>query len=543
MARRSDFAGMTKAEWVVLRKEELARLATIRDHAPRHEVPMHELAKTADVLDRCVDQVRRMLNADFGRPRRPAAFTFDKWLLPLLYAHGQLLALHEDLIDTRRDLLAAGLAVPPELSDIPESYQTFWCAYSKLPRRVQEFHRKGANGFRQRMVYLLWSATERNEIWQGDSCCLDIWIRPKGHSTALRPWLIVFVDDKTRMVMGAMLCLQQPTAEEAAACLVRAMRRKSTPLDGVWFGGVPGQVLCDNGPEFKGEILTMLTSRLSAEGMPVVMRAVLRYTPTLKGKVERWFGYFQKRVLWSLSGYSKGPRSYTNRDVFRGSLNELMDEDQLWAHINERIEHHNFRRVHRSLGRRTPLAMWAEDTTPLVELDMSKVRFALLLAKKSHTAHRYGVEYRSQIYLSFDDAYDDVVGEKVLVGAIPHDRTFIELFRADGSWICTAYPKETFDHRQAANQSDRRRELYKEVMGATDEAHALGVARQEAIGVDGAMPSLVATSLSRRSHPVTRPARVTGSALAPAGPVDDEWLAASRRAAAAPSDDVELEAS
>jgi len=525
MAGRTGWAGLTKPEWEVRKKEQIARLADIRANHPRQIIPEHELEVAAAELDRSSSQVRRMLNQWDPAPLRPPLWVFAPWLLSLYYAHGWLKSLHQDLLQTRAELAAAGSEVPRELRDVPTDYVTFWRSFDRLPKRIKEFGHRGAPGLRRRFVYLIWQAKERNEIWQADCCRLDIWILPRGCAKPIRPWLIIFLDDCTRMVMGAMLCLSQPTAEEVGAACVRAMRRKPTPIPGVWFGGRPQVVLWDNGAEFVAHLITLLAARLGFVG-----RAVARATPTKKGKVERFFGTFQRWVLWQLPGYSKGPRSYTDRDVFKGKLSELLDEDQLWAHISERIDFYDFERPHTAHGKRSPLWKWSNDTTPLDEVPMEDMRFALLLSKIRKRAHPNGIEHRNQFFVSLDGAYDDLVGEWVQIATLPHDLSFIEVFDSDGKWVCTAYPQGTFSPEQAYELDARRRRQYRPLIEAVEEAHGLHVARAEAQDAStGAMPGLVATALSRRTQPVTRKVAPT----APAQPTvpDDGWLDASHRAA------------
>lgn len=525
MAGRTGFADLTKAEWEIEKKGQLARLAEIRANHPRHIVPEHELEVAAAELDRSPGQVRRMLDQYDPPPPRPPLWVFAPWLIPLYYAHGWLKSLHEELLQTRAELAAEGSEVPADLAEIPGNYVTFWRAFNRLPKRTKEFGHRGAPGLRRRWIYLTWQAKERNEIWQADCCKLDIWILPKGKKKPVRPWLIVFLDDCTRMVMGAMLCLAQPTAEEVGAACVRAMRRKPTPIDGVWFGGRPGRILWDNGPEFIAELITMLASRLG-----IIGHAVARHTPTKKGKIERWFGTIQRWALFQLPGYTKGPRSYSNRDVFRGDLSELLDEDQLWVHLSERIDYYDFHRPHRAHQKRPPLWKWANDTTPLDEVPMDEMRFALLLAKVDKRAHPNGIEHRGVFYISLDGTYDEVVGEWVKIATLPHDDSFIEVFDAEGKWVCTAYPQGTFSPEEIYELEVRRRSQYRSLIGSAEEAHDLHVARAEAMDAStGAMPGLVATSLSRRTDPVSRPP--TPAPPEEATVEDDDWLGASHRAA------------
>lgn len=141
-------------------EEVLARLRQIRSESPKGRVPGYEMQRAAAELQRSVGHVRRLLSAQ-APAEAVVPFVFSEWYLPLYYAHGNLLDLHRDLIDTRKDLAESGEVVPKELEEVPDSYTTFWRSYSKLPARTREFHRKGANGYLSRVVYLRWQAEKR----------------------------------------------------------------------------------------------------------------------------------------------------------------------------------------------------------------------------------------------------------------------------------------------------------------------------------------------------------------------------------------------
>jgi len=465
--------------------------------------------------------LRRLVLAQVGRRREP--WQVGEWLLPLWYAHGSLKALHEDLIETREDLRAVGDLVPLELEEIPSSYTTFWRAFDRLPARFKEFPKRGANGVRSRLVSLRWQAEERNEIWQADCCKLDIWVMPARARKPVRPWLIAFIDDKTRLIVASTMCLAQPSAEETAATCARALRLKSSPDGLVVYGGRPQRVLWDNGTEFIAELITTLATEVGFVGKPVV-----RHTPTHKGKIERFFGTFQRWVLASLPGYGKSPKLADGTPVFLGDPGELLSDVELWGHIAERIDFYNWSRPHTALGGRTPGDVWADDAAELVEVSDEALRVAVLRAKRLAVAHSDGVAFRATRYMAVDAAYDDWIGERVEVGFLPHDGTFVELFTPGGEWICTAYAQDQFSDSEIYELLRRRSGHAEEIHDAAIAAKVLRIERASALrNGEGRAPSLVATSLARRTGRVTDP-----DALPPMPTLvpDEAWLTASREA-------------
>lgn len=500
---------------------EIEALVHLAATSPRG-VPEVETDAAAYRLGYSPGHVRRLVAAAMG-PRRPSPWEVGEWLLPLWYAHGNLTALHCDLTATRAELIAAGLEVPDELADIPAAYSSFWRAFDRLPARFREFPRTGANGVRRRLLSLRWEAAARNEVWQADCCKLDIWILPRGARKPVRPWLILFLDDATRLVVGATVCLAVPGAEEAAAGCARALRLKVAPDGHTLYGGRPQRILWDNGAEFRNTLMTTLALTAGFAGTPV-----LRHTPTHKGKVERFFGTFQRWVLMSLPGYGKSPRDHQGAPVFLGDPADLMSDAELFAHLSERIDTYNWQRPHRALGGRTPGEVWAADPTALVEVPAEAIRGAVLRATRLRVAAGDGVTFRGTRYLAVDEVYDDWIGQRLEVGYLPHDRSFVELFGPKGRWLCTAYEQSTFSAEELYALVHRRAEQADQINAAVRVARQIRLERAAAIDPDsGRLPSLVATSLARRTHSVAAPG-LPGPApvLAP----DEEWLAASRRA-------------
>lgn len=500
---------------------EIDGLIEVASRSRGGAIPEWAMEAAAFRLGCSVGHLRRLVVAQVGIRRAP--WQVGEWLLPLWYAHGNLKALHDDLIETRDELRTVGQLVPVELEAIPASYTTFWRAFDRLPARLKAFPKSGSNGVRGRLVSLRWQAEVRNEIWQADTCKLDIWVMPTNARKPVRPWLITFIDDRTRLIVAATMCLAQPSAVETAATCARALRLKSSPDGLVVYGGRPQRVLWDNGSEFIAELITTLATEVGFVGKPV-----LRHTPTHKGKIERFFGTFQRWVLASLPGYVKSPKLADGTAVFLGDPSELLSDVDLWAHIAERIDFYNWSRPHSSLAGRTPGEVWANDTTELVEVADEALRVAVLRAKRLAVAHPDGVAFRATRYMAIDAAYDDWIGERIEVGFLPHDGTFVELFTANGEWICTAYAQDQFSDTEIYEMLRRRQGHIDEVTNAALDAKALRLERASALrNGEGRAPSLVATSLARR----------TGKAADPAAPApmptlipDEAWLTASREA-------------
>lgn len=471
------------------RYEELERLRGVWEQ--RGVISDHEIMVSADRLGCSTGHVRRLLVEVLGRRRQPR-WEVEEWLLPLLYAHGNITALHDDLIAARQELVDAGDRVPVELERVPAEYASFRRAFKRLPASLVDFPRTGTNGLRRRMLHLTWNAEHRNQVWQADSCNLDIWIVPSRCRTPVRPWLVAFLDDRHRMVVGAALCVDTPTGDATAATAAAAMQvRPFEVADGV-FGGRPERILVDNGPEWRGKSFTTFMAAVGTAATPT-----LRYTPTQKGKIERWFGTFQRWVLASLPGYSKGPKSWSGTQLFKGDLSDLLDEHELWRHISERIVFYNEHRVHRALGM-SPAESWLTDANPLLEVEPAAVRLAVVRHPTMRVAHRDGIHFRQRVYLATAASYDDWIEERVRVGYLPHDDRQVELFTPQGQWIATATRSDLVDDVDKLRVVARRFDAYEYVRDMAIEARDLRHERSRHATDDGVMPSLT-TLLIRRT--------------------------------------------
>jgi putative transposase len=61
---------------------------------------------------------------------------------------------------------------------------------------------EGREGQRRHQVYVRWEAAHRNQRWEADHFQLDLLVLPPRARRSVRPWLTVFVDAYSRLVMG-----------------------------------------------------------------------------------------------------------------------------------------------------------------------------------------------------------------------------------------------------------------------------------------------------------------------------------------------------
>lgn len=134
------------------------------------------------------------------------------------------------------------------------------------------------------------------EFTQIDHTPFDAIVVDEEHRLPLgRPWVTMQIDVLTRVVTGAVLTLEAPSAVSVALCLSRSILPKTEYLDqlgveGEWpVWGLPGMVQSDNAKEFYSHALT---KACEAYGLDLQYRP--RGRPQYGGNIERLLGVTMK---------------------------------------------------------------------------------------------------------------------------------------------------------------------------------------------------------------------------------------------------------
>jgi putative transposase len=137
---------------------------------------------------------------------------------------------------------------------------------------------EGVEGRRRHEVYLRWAPQRRNALWEADHKELPVLVMPPRAQRPRKPWVTLFVEAYSRLIMGWALSLQ-PSAASVLAAL-----RRGLVIDAARgpFGGIPEMLRPDGGLEFASAALRRSTAALGIELAPAPP-----YQAHLKGKVER----------------------------------------------------------------------------------------------------------------------------------------------------------------------------------------------------------------------------------------------------------------
>jgi putative transposase len=341
---------------------------------------------------------------------------------------GNVAALH-------RERLAAGERGVPSLRRLQEAF-----ARDMTPAE-RAAAVEGVEGQRRHQVYLRWAPDRRNGLWESDHKELSVLVMAPRAQRACKPWVTLFVDGYSRLIMGWALSLV-PNAATVLAALRRGI--VVDPARGP-FGGLPEVLRPDNGLEFAGAAL-----RRSAAALGIELAPAPAYQGYSKGKVERANLTVDQEFLSGLPFFTQGPRAADGRlygpDAEPMSLGLFCDRFAEW------VSDYNTTRVHSELGE-TPLQRWCADASPLRVVAPEALRW-MLMGDTERTINKDGVHFEGLRFIAPE--LNGLVGEKVQVRYMPHDLRQIEVFRGD-EWLASAYPQGTLSAEQRDAVLARRR--------------------------------------------------------------------------------------
>ncbi len=311
----------------------------------------------------------------------------------------------------------------------------------ELSPAERAFARTGAEGARCRSVYLRRESAHRAEVYAGDHKQLSIDVLAPRAQRPTRPWVTLFVDEYSRLIVGWAISLQPSQAEVLAAlgmAVVVDAERGS-------FGGIPVTLRVDRGLEFAAKAIQDAAATLGC-----LTHRCTAYEPWLKGKVERVNRTIEQTLLCELPRWTGGPRREDGQLADQGApltLQRFVSLFDGW------VRAYNTERPHSALHGLTPLERWQADARPVASLAATQARW-MLMPEVTRRVLKDGVHFAGLIYIAPD--LNGLVGETIGVRYMPHDRRSIELYR-NGRWLASAKPQGTLTSEDRARVLDRRR--------------------------------------------------------------------------------------
>lgn len=313
----------------------------------------------------------------------------------------------------------------------------------------------GDRARRDKLVYLRRRGTHRNQVWEGDHKNLPIMVLPP-RGPATTPWVTMFVDDATRIIVGWAISLTPH-----AGTVLTALRMGMLPDGASPACGVPGTLRLDGGLEFAADAV-----RAAANTLGIETDIQPPYHANGKGKIERANRTVDQILLSMLPGFTEGPRDLDGRlsgplddrsaaragyeyAAARGAepselplrLSVFVDRFAAWA------SWYNNAHVHSGIGGRTPAAAWTADPSPLRLIPEQQLRH-LLLADTGRTIQADGIHFRNLVFVCPAGQLRERRGQRVRLRYMPHDDRFVHVY-LDEQYLTTCYPDNALSDEQA----------------------------------------------------------------------------------------------
>lgn len=296
------------------------------------------------------------------------------------------------------------------------------------------------------------------QIVMGDEHTFDCWVsytQPNGKVIAIKPHLAAWVDMRSRVIMGDVLC-KDANSDILKQSLLKMIY--SNP------GGVPEYLYIDNGKDYTAKTMTG-RERNDRSGIDFdnetkgFYRSIgikddhraLPYEPWSKGQIERFFKTVcDKFTRWmtSYTGTLTGSKTFAKvekdikRMLERGELLTIEEFYEKWhewlTDIYLHEEHGGLKKMKETY--RNPYDCFMNEER-YFKAAPPKSYCTMLMMKSENVLIRnigiakWGYEYRS-------DELCDYIGRKVDIKYDPEDMAVIYVFDNKGKRVCEAYCQE-----------------------------------------------------------------------------------------------------
>lgn len=359
------------------------------------------------------------------------------------------------------------------------SYQTVvrYVNYLMEDERMKNAHTLAAEGIRDYKNTTMVKAVRNTktlkvmEMVMGDEHTFDAWCSyrtQQGKLMAIRPKLVAWIDVRSRMIMGDVLC------KDGNSDILKESLLKMIYSDP---GGVPKYLYIDNGRDYTAKCMTGIPRNVRkghidydfSETEKGFYRSIgvqdehraMPYEPWSKGQIERPFRTIcDQFTKWfsSYTGTLTGSKTSEkrNKDI-KGMLErgELLTIEEFYEKWHQWLTEEYYYHEHGGLK-----AMGEKYTTPY-DCFMNEERYMkaapprecatmLMLKEENITVrnvgiHRFGCYYRSEDLC-------DCIGDKVTIKWDPNDISQIYVFDRNMKKICTAYAQELLGMGDSVSQ-------------------------------------------------------------------------------------------
>ena len=240
---------------------------------------------------------------------------------------------------------------------------------------------------------------ERAEI---DHTHLDLFVVDDRTSLPLgRPYVTACIDSYTRCILGIYVGFNPPSYQSVAACLKDCflpkvnLKAEYPDIVNEWAAhGVMRQLVVDGGQEFYSKSLEQVCLSLGIEWC-----AAPRREPWFKGKIERFFGTFNRGIAHGIPGTSFS--NIFEKDDYDPSKHAVVKFSTLKWIVRKWITDVYHQEIHRAL-QTTPARMWATSIRPEdIRLPDESTHFDAVMGRVyRRVLNHKGIEFEGLFYSS-----------------------------------------------------------------------------------------------------------------------------------------------
>lgn len=298
----------------------------------------------------------------------------------------------------------------------------------RLPQSVKTVSRAGLSGWskQERLTDRLKRATHANHIWQIDHTQIDTLLvlsaeQPTEHAVMHQTTCI---DAFSGLTLASHKSSVYPDSETLSIVMADAIRPHE--IAGQQVGGLPDMVVVDRGPDFKSSHFARIMTKLTIE-----LELAAPHSPDQKAPVERSFRT-SNQAMAKYPGHKRA--NGRSKGAARKRQAELMTVEQAMAASQRELDLHVVRP--RGHGRPSPLEEYLSSWTPRWPTNLHDLDLLLLKDDEERVLNREGVRFRGQIYKGLVEtdaghAYQDLLGEKVIVRYHPDDQESILIYHKE----------------------------------------------------------------------------------------------------------------
>lgn len=315
------------------------------------------------------------------------------------------------------------------------SYATFARALARVDPARRYGALEGFPGMARNWVYLRTTSPHRNHSLHVDHTRADVRVLPDHRArNAIRPYLTVAVDAATSLV-HAFLWKTPVNTDLVAAALAEVATEHD--YHGVTLGGIPEQVVFDNGAENYAAV-----THTSADMLGWVVSPIPPYSSWLNGKAERAIQLVNSRLTGRAPGALHVGTTQDGKRRVVANLPKDTDLNSVWTWgalnlaLTEVVDEINTRIPVKELGGLTRLQAYAADPTEQRFITPVELRAAMMpTAKDTYRATKNGIHFDNGQYVSADLR----VGTDYRVRHMARSRDFIEVFDTSGEHVARAW--------------------------------------------------------------------------------------------------------